>query len=108
MKHLEASFLVKVTADDQIVCRAPKQTEQRIGIAELGAVYVETNHSGPWGADVWWVLNDKAGRTKVTFPQMATGEDAVLERLRLLPGFDVQGMNSAKNARFTCWLTPVP
>jgi hypothetical protein len=107
MKHPEARFVVEVTADDEIVCQAPKQAEQRIRIADLGAVYVETNDSGPWGADVWWLLNDKTGETKVTFPQMATGEEAALERLRLLPGFEVRGMNSTGNARFMCWPTPV-
>lgn len=108
MKDPEAQFIIEVTADDQIVCRAPKQSEQRIEMADLGAVYVDTNDSGPWGADVWWLLVDKAGQTKVTFPQMATGEEAVLERLRLLPGFEVEGMNSTANARFKCWPTATP
>jgi hypothetical protein len=108
MKHPEARFVVEVTADDEIVCRAPKQAEQRIRIADLGAVYAETNDTGPWGADVWWLLQDKAGQMKVAFPQLATGEWAVLRRLRLLPGFEVRGMNSAENARFMCWPTPAP
>lgn len=108
MKHREARFIVEVTADDEIVCRAPKQPDQRIRLADLGAVYVETNDSGPWGADVWWLLNDKTGRTKVAFPHMAMGEEAALERLRLLPGFEVRGMNWIENARFLCWPTPAP
>ena len=108
MKHPEARFVVEVTADDEIVCRAPKQAEQCIRMGDLGSVYVETNDSGPWGADVWWLLNDKTGLTKVAFPQMATGEEAALERLRLLPGFEVRGMNSTANARFMCWPTPGP
>ncbi len=52
MKYPEARFTVEVTADDEIVCRAPKQAEQRIKMADLAAVYIETNDSGPWGADV--------------------------------------------------------
>jgi hypothetical protein len=103
MKHPEARFVVEVTADDEIVCRAPKQPEQRIKMADLAAVYIETNDSGPWGADVWWLLNDNTGRTQVAFPQLATGEDAALDRLRLLPGFEVRGMNSGDIARFMCW-----
>lgn len=106
MKHPEARFVVEVTDDDEIVCRAPKQAEQRIRIADVGAVYVETSDSGPWGADVWRLLNDKTGQTKVTFPQLATGEEAALERLRILPGFEVRRMNSTTNARFMCWRTP--
>lgn len=108
MKHPESRFVVEVTADDEIVCRAPKRAEQRIRMADLGAVYIETDDCGPWGADVWWLLNDQAGRTKVAFPQMATGEEAVIERLRLLPNFQVRGMHSMKNARFMCWPTPAP
>jgi hypothetical protein len=108
MKHPEARFTVEITAVDEIVCRVPKQVEQRISMSDLGAVYVETNDSGPWGADVWWLLNDKGGETRVAFPQMATGEEAVLERLRLLPGFEVRGMNSTQDARFMCWPSPVP
>jgi hypothetical protein len=108
MKHPETQFMVEVTSADEIVCRRPDQPEQRIKIADLGAVYVETNDSGPWGADVWWVLDDKDGQTRVVFPQMATGDYAVLERLQLLPGFEVRGMNSTENARFKCWPTPAP
>ncbi len=103
MKHPEARFVVEVTADDDIVCRAPEKLEQRIKVADIAAVYVETKDSGPWGADVWWLLNDNTGHTQVAFPQLATGEDAALERLRQLPGFEVRGMNSDENARFMCW-----
>jgi hypothetical protein len=108
MKHPEARFVVEVTATDEIVCRAPMQAEQRIRMADLGAVYVETNDSGPLGGDVWWLLNDKTGQTQVAFPQLATGEDVALARLRLLPGFEVRGMNSSENAQFMCWPTPAP
>jgi translation initiation factor IF-1 len=108
MKHPEAQYIVEVTTGDEIVCRAPGQAEQRIRMADVGAVYVETNDSGPWGADIWWLLNDKAGLTKVAFPQMTVGENAALERLRLLDGFMVRGMNSGENARFLCWPAPSP
>ena len=109
MKHPEEQFVVEVTPADEIVCRVPGQPEQRISMSDLKAVYVETNDSGPWGADVWWVLSDAKSETKVAFPQLATGENRVLARLRLLPGFEVKGMNSAENARFLCWAaTPLP
>lgn len=108
MRHSEAAFVVEVTADDDIVCRAPGQAEQRMRMIDVAAVFVETNESGPWGADVWWLLNDGAGQTRVAFPQMATGEDAALKRLSQLPGFEVRGMNSVEGARFLCWPTPEP
>lgn len=106
MKHPEAQFVVEVTQADEIVCRAAGQPEQRIRMADLGAVYVETQYS--WVADVWWLLMDKDGQTKVSFPQMATGDEAALARLRLLPGFQIRGMNSTGNARFECWPSPAP
>ena len=103
MKQLEARFVVEVTSDDAIVCRGNKQGEQRINLADLAAVYVETNDSGPWGADVWWQLNDNNGQTKVAFPQGSSGEQAVLARLERLSGFEIKGMNSMVNGRFKCW-----
>ncbi|MHA6723176.1 hypothetical protein [Sphingomonas sp. RS2018] len=106
MDHPEAQFIVEVTADDEIICRAAKRQDQCIRMTDLASVYVETNDSGPWGADVWWLLNDAAEQTCVAFPQLATGEEAVLKRLRRLPGFEVRGMNSGESARFMCWPTP--
>lgn len=108
MKYPEAQFVVEVTSTDEIVCRAPKQAIQCIRMVDLGSVYVETNDTGPSGADVWWLLADKAANTKMAFPQLATGEDAALERLRLLPGFKVRGMSSTESARFMCWPLPMP
>lgn len=108
MAHPESRFEVEVTAEDEIICRVSRQAEQRIKVDDLASVYVETNDSGPWGTDVWWLLKDDTGKTRVAFPQLATGEDAVLDRLRLLPGFEVRGMNSGENARLRCWPSPVP
>ncbi len=106
MSQPEQKFVVEVTSAGEVVCRAPKEPEQRIRLAELGAVYVETNESGPWFADVWWLLEDKDGEIRVAFPQMATGENAIVDRLRLLPGFRVRGMNSTANQRHLCWRAP--
>ena len=107
MKHPEAQFVVEVTADDEIVCRAPNEAEQCIKMTDLAAVYVETNDDGPWGADVWWLLNNNTGQTKVAFPQLAIGETEALARLQQLPGFAIRGMNSTENGRFECWPSPV-
>lgn len=102
MAKQEEEFVVRVTADDAILCQPPGQTEQRVELTDLTAVYVEINDSGPWGMDVWWLL-DSATETLVAFPLGSTGEKAVLERLQRLPGFEVKGMNSIANARFLCW-----
>jgi hypothetical protein len=103
MRSSEALFVVEVTEDDEVVCRPPGQLVQRIRMAELGSVCVQTDDSGPWGADVWWILNNLSGETKVLFPQLSTGEDLVVARLKLLPGFELRGMNSTATARFTFW-----
>jgi hypothetical protein len=108
MKQREERFEVEVTGADEIVRRAPGQAEQNIRMEDVAAVYVETNDRGPWGVDVWWLLEDNTGVAKVAFPQMATGQDAALNRLRLLPGFEVRGMNSTADARFMCWPNPDP
>jgi hypothetical protein len=103
MRHPETQFVVEMLSSDVLTCRAPGQADQQIAIADLGAVYVETNDSGPWGADVWWVLQDNTGQTRLAFPQLAAGEEAVVERLRQLPDFRLKGMNSVENRRFLCW-----
>jgi len=59
-KAPEALFAVEITSADEILCRPPGAPEQCIRIADLGSVYVETNDSGPWGLDVWWLLLDKS------------------------------------------------
>ena len=77
----------------------------RASSASTWRTFLETNDSGPWGADVWWLLNDNNGQTKVAFPQGSSGEQAVLARLERLSGFEIKGMNSMVNARFKCWLS---
>jgi len=47
MRQPEQKFVVEVTSADGVVCRASKEPEQRIRLADLGAVYVETNNSCP-------------------------------------------------------------
>lgn len=80
----------------------PGQELQRIAWADVRRILVETNASGPWGADVWWIL--ESGESRCYFPQGATGENAaVAEMTRRFPRFEVKGMNSTKNATFVCW-----
>ena len=98
----ERQFVVEVTSVDEIICRPPREPEQRIRMEDLGAVYVETRDCGPaW--DVWWLLVDKSDVITVVYPLNATGSDDVLARLERLPGFQVNGMNSSANARHLCW-----
>jgi hypothetical protein len=73
----------------------------------LTSVAIATNDSGPWGADVWWLLYGADGQLACGFPQGATGEKDVLDELMALPGFDqgetIKAMGCTSNATFIVW-----
>ena len=73
----------------------------------LSSVAIETNDTGPWGADVWWLLFDDHHKLGCGFPEGATGEKSVVDRLTALPGFDheqmIKAMGSTNNAVFPVW-----
>lgn len=100
-KQPEESYVVSVFGDD-LSCVWPDGASQTISLKQLRDVHVETNDSGPWGLDVWFVLRDDLGQ-QCAYPLGATGEAAALDRLCALPGFRLAGMDSTANARFLCW-----
>jgi len=106
----ECLFIVKVS-DSEVLNQRPDGVVERVAIKDLNEVVVETNTSGPWGADVWWLLSSKIPGNKCAFPGGATGEEGVLKWLQGLPGFDnkavIEAMGSTSNARFICWRAPV-
>jgi hypothetical protein len=106
VKHPKAAYHVTISLNDVIECRRPDGVVERVPMAEARAIYVETNDSGPWGADVWWLIEGSSGQIEVAFPQLATGDDQALARFRQIPGFEVKGMNSIANARFEYWKAP--
>lgn len=72
----------------------------------VNCVAIETNDSGPWGADVWWLLEGASDR--VAYPQGATGDEGMLAELpKRFPGFNheavILAMGCTDNARFVCW-----
>ena len=77
---------------------------------ELSGVAIETNDSGPWGADVWWLLFDSSDQLACAFPQGATGGEAVIEYVSALRSFDhgemIKAMTSTDNAVFAVWRRP--
>jgi hypothetical protein len=94
--------VVVSTSDSGITAAYPTGTVQTIAWSSVSRIAVETNDSGPWGADVWWCLEGPS--SSCSFPQGATGEVAALGEIReRFPGFQVRGMNSTSNARFVCW-----
>ena len=46
---------------------------------DLAGVVIETNDSGPWGSDVWWLLFGADDHVALAYPQGATGEEALLD-----------------------------
>ena len=100
-KQPEEHYIVTVDGD-AVRCTLPNGKVETISLTRLSDVYVETNDSGPWGLDVWLVLRDDLDQ-QCAFPLGAVGYEAALDRLRQIPGFLLDGMNSTANARFLCW-----
>lgn len=85
-----------------ISSRYPDGTVQSISWHDVQCIAIETNDGGPWGADVWWLI--EGNQSRCTYPNGATGEHEVAKELKSrFPGLVVQGMNSTSNRRFVCW-----
>ena len=92
--------------DSGISASYPTGESQTVSWPEIQRVAIETNDSGPWGADFWWLLEGETKRC--TFPQGATGEIAAVEAFPArFPGFSHEAVTKANhctsNARFLCW-----
>ncbi|MBF0530001.1 MAG: hypothetical protein HQK55_12185 [Deltaproteobacteria bacterium] len=102
----EASFVLEVT-DTEIINHRPEGTIERVALADLQAIIVETNDSGPWGADIFWLLIGSTPDSGCVFPQGATGEEEMMTVVMKLPGFDyhafMDAMRCTENKRFLCW-----
>ena len=102
----EAQFIVSFDGIEFLL-RNPEGAVHCLKLADLGAVIVETNDTGPWGMDVWWVLLNQDGKLGLLYPQGATGESLVMDRLMALPGFDtaelIKAMGSTAKATFPVW-----
>ena len=101
---------IHVSADfTGVSVRFPTGEQQAIGWDEVRCVAIETNDSGPWGADVWWLLEDS--QSQVAYPQGATGDEEMLEQFPLrFAGFShevvIRAMRCMEDARFVCWEKP--
>lgn len=101
----EAQVLVQFD-EAGIAATYPDGTKLAIAWAEVGCIAIETNDSGPWGADLWWHL-EGAGK-RCSYPGGATGEREALAGFpEHFPGFSheavIAAMGSTSNARFVCW-----
>ena len=102
----EARWIVTI-ADEVVEVTDDRGERKSIALAALGGVITETNDSGPWGLDVWWMLFDLDQRLACAFPLGATGEQPVVAELTALHGFDhaemLRAMGSTANAMFLLW-----
>ncbi len=99
----------RVTATDgEIVATAPDGAARSIRWDDLARVTIRTTDGGPWVEDVFWLLEDAAGRVRVLYPGGADGAQALLAAMQArLDGFDdgrvVEAMGSTGNAAFRVW-----
>lgn len=102
----EARWAVAV-GPDVLSVMDPDGATKGVAKDDLFGVAIETNDSGPWGADVWWLLFDSDGQLACAFPQGATGEQAAIDYFMALDGFDhtemIAAMGSVENAMFPVW-----
>jgi len=102
----EARWVV-VMEDGSIRVTDPAGDSRAVGKSELSRVAIETNDSGPWGADVWWLLFGAGRVLACAFPLGAAGETAAVDYLTALAGFDheemVKAMSSTDNRLFLLW-----
>lgn len=98
---------VQLTWDDTgLTATFPAGNGQAIAWADINSIAIETNDSGPWGADVWWRI--EGSQSLVAYPQGAMGEEQMLEELsRRFPALNHEAVALAMcctdNARFVCW-----
>ncbi len=93
-----------VIVGDEIRIQDPGGDSSYIHLNDLRKVLVNSNDTGPWGYDVWYVLEGSKG--KIAFPLETDGSEEVLALLLTLPGFELRGMDSTDNAWFECWPCP--
>lgn len=105
----ESRYIVTVD-EKEIRCRRPSGETESVTWDDLNSVIIETNDTGPWGMDVWWLLLGVNGASGCSIPQGATGDQALLRKLYALPGFDseqfIAAMSCTDNQRFLCWTRP--
>jgi hypothetical protein len=107
LEALRFESKVIVSFDESGISAAfPEGPTEAIAWSEVQRVAIETNDSGPWGADFWWLLEGETKRC--AYPQGATGElEAMAAFPSRFPGFSHEAFGAANcctsNARFLCW-----
>ena len=103
-RNFGAEWVISVD-ERQISCTKPNGVIESVGWKDLRLVLIQTTNEGPYVPDVfWYLIGDESG---FVVPLGATGEEAMLEQLQQLPGFDneavSEAMTSTSNRKFVCW-----
>ncbi len=102
MRQPEERFEV-CTTDRTIIVRHDSGRMTAACLDDVSAIYAETNDSGPWGIDLWFVMLDANGRQVCYFPLGATNQQAAFDKFEQLPGFVMNGMNCTTDGWHPCW-----
>ncbi|RYY29474.1 MAG: hypothetical protein EOP62_00095 [Sphingomonadales bacterium] len=90
--------------DGDIVTSDGQGTERKLPIRDLRRVVVATDDSGPWGADVVYLLYSSGPDPAGIFPLEAAGGDDFVKWLGVQPGYKdrelAKAMGSTWVARF--------
>ena len=99
----ERTSRVEVTVE-AVEVRARGRRPQRVEWSRLAEVAVRTTSAGPWGEDVFLLLEDDAG-AGIVIPHDDAAE--VLPHLQRLEGFDnsafIRAMASTRDELVVCW-----
>ena len=102
----EADWTVDMV-DGLISAVDPDGETRSVALDDLSGIMIETNDSGPFGANVWWLLFGTDDQLACAFPQGAVGDKEAVDWLLGLPGFDheamIMAMGSTGNAVFPVW-----
>jgi hypothetical protein len=89
---------------DKILTSDGLGNERRMALSDLTRVFVATDDSGPWGADVVFLLYSKEPDPAGLFPLEANGRDSFVAWMTAQPGYNdrelARAMGSTKVAQF--------
>src|SRR5215468_155234 len=93
-----------VVSDQELRFVKPGKPTVTLRWDDIREVRVRTTADGPFAEDVFFLIEDGAGR--LTLPQ-STVPTHLLDRLQHLPGFDnaalIKAMSSVEEAEFLCY-----
>lgn len=88
----------------EIVTSDGQGNERKMAVRDLTRVVVATDDSGPWGADVVFLLYSSEPDPTCLFPLEASGQTRFVAWLSVQPGYQdrelARAMGSTKVARF--------